>query len=244
MATATSWCRSVVTDRLCGLGRLLLILLPGLVVGWMASAQLPNRADVVPLEAGQSRSGADQVLLRFLSQTTSLRAHFEQEQATAGGRRMRFSGMLALRRPGQFRWEVKKPYGQLQLIRGQEFWLYDPDLAQLTIRRLDQALDGTPAGLLLSGGPEAARIVRERFVLTSQPRRDGLDWVLVTPAGGETSQSIEVGLNAAGQLAAFEMVDQLGRRSRIQLSGLEINPRLPDSLFDFSPPPGTQIARP
>ena len=45
---------------------------------------------------------------------------------------------------------VKKPYSQLQLLRGKEFLIFDPDLNQVTVREIDDSFVDTPAGLLFS----------------------------------------------------------------------------------------------
>lgn len=190
-------------------------------------------------------AGADQKLLAYLASTQSLRADFLHEQISTGGRLQRFSGQMALSRPGQFRWEIKKPYSQLQLIDGKQFLLYDPDLNQLTERTIDDALDATPAGLLLSSGPMAKALIEKRFELTNLPDRDGLQWVRLSPkAKGEASKALlEVGMNEVGELAAFFMQDAMGRQSRVLLSNRQRNLSLPKSLFEFDPPQGTERLR-
>ena len=190
-------------------------------------------------------AGADQKLLAYLASTQSLQADFLHEQISSGGRPQRFSGQMALARPGQFRWEIKKPYSQLQLIQGTRFLLYDPDLIQLTERTIDEALDATPAGLLLSSGPKAKALIEQRFQLANLPDRDGLQWVRLSPKSkGEVSKALlEVGMNEAGELASFFMQDAMGRQSRVLLNNRQRNTSLPKSLFEFNPPEGTERLR-
>ena len=71
-------------------------------------------------------AGPEERLIASLRYTQTLQANFSHEQASPSGRVMRFTGTLALARPGRFRWEVRQPYPQLQLIRGDEFLLFDP----------------------------------------------------------------------------------------------------------------------
>lgn len=190
-------------------------------------------------------AGADQKLLAYLANTQSLKANFLHEQISSGGRLQRFSGVMALARPGQFRWDIQKPYAQLQLITGKTFLLYDPDLNQLTERTLDEAIDATPAGLLLSSGPQAKALIEKRFTLTNLPDRDGLQWVrLSLKREADASKALfEVGMDDSGELAAFFMQDAMGRQSRVLLSNRQRNISLPQSLFQFTPPEGTERLR-
>ncbi len=57
-------------------------------------------------------------------------------------------GKMALERPGKFRWEVTKPIPQLIIANEAKLWIYDPDLEQVTIRRLKVTSGETPALLL------------------------------------------------------------------------------------------------
>ena len=50
------------------------------------------------------------------------------------------TGRFSFRRPGQFNWEVLKPYAQQILSDGQEIYQFDPDLNQVSVRKVDQAI--------------------------------------------------------------------------------------------------------
>jgi outer membrane lipoprotein carrier protein len=193
----------------------------------------------------QVLAGADQMLLQYLIATQSLQAQFLHEQMSGSGRVTRFSGVMSLQRPGLFRWEVQKPYAQLQLVRNGEFILYDPDLAQVTIRPLEEAVMATPAGLLLSAGPDAAEVLRRHFVLRNLEDQDGLSWVLVeSKAAQESGQKLAAGFDTKGMLQQFQLIDQIGRRSRVVLSQIQRNQPLAADLFVFRPPKGAEVIRP
>lgn len=190
-------------------------------------------------------AGADQMLLQYLTTTQSLQAQFLHEQMSGSGRVTRFSGVMSLQRPGLFRWEVQKPYAQLQLVRNGEFILYDPDLAQVTIRPLEDAVMATPAGLLLSAGPDAAEVLSRHFVLRNLEDQEGLSWVLVeSKAAQESGQKLAAGFDAKGMLQQFQLIDQIGRRSRVVLSQIQRNQPLAADLFVFRPPKGAEVIRP
>ncbi|MFM1879854.1 MAG: hypothetical protein RLZZ344_88 [Pseudomonadota bacterium] len=211
----------------------------------MSSSVLAIRRPLAAQPVVEILAGADQMLLEYLSGTQSLQAEFVHEQISGSGRVTRFSGVMRLQRPGLFRWEVQKPYAQLQLVRNSEFILYDPDLAQVTIRPLEGAVMATPAGLLLSAGPDAAEVLRRHFVLRNLESQEGLSWVLVeSKAAQEASQKLAAGFDSRGMLQQFQLIDQIGRRSRVVLSQIQRNQPIPPELFVFRPPKGAEVIRP
>src|SRR6187455_3621391 len=90
----------------------------------------------VPAQA----SGLDQ-LKAFVQGTKSGRASFKQEVAgkTAKGAKSS-TGVFSFQRPGKFRWAYEKPYEQLIVGDGSKLWIYDRDLNQVIVRKLDLAL--------------------------------------------------------------------------------------------------------
>jgi outer membrane lipoprotein carrier protein len=206
-----------------------------LSLGAWNSAQATG--DVVLVEAGPQAA-----LVDYLAGTFTLAAQFEHLQSGRGGRVQTFKGEMLLKRPGRFRWEIQSPYAQLQIIRDKTFLLYDPDLAQLTKRPLESALDATPAGLLLSAGPEAAQTLARQFDMRALPSQSGLQRVLLTGKGSATS--LEVGLNDKGEITQFELTDGLGRRSLVRLKSIRRNQPIADSRFEFTPPAGTEVVQP
>ncbi|OHC90792.1 MAG: outer membrane lipoprotein carrier protein LolA, partial [Sideroxydans sp. RIFOXYD2_FULL_59_7] len=102
-------------------------------------------------------AGAVDQLKSFISGTRSAQAEFTQTVLDSKGRKMQTaSGTMQFVRPGKFRWEYRQPYAQLIVGDGEKFWLYDADLEQVTVRKLDAALGSSPAALL-SGNNEIER---------------------------------------------------------------------------------------
>ena len=71
--------------------------------------------------------------------------------------------------------------------------------------------------------------------------------MLATPKARDGQlQSVRVGFradSATPTLAALEMLDSFGQRSVLRFDKVEVNPRLPDSLFQFKPPAGADVIR-
>src|SRR5262245_6400730 len=163
----------------------------------------------------------------FITGTLSARGEFEQRIFDANHRLVQESrGVLAFSRPGKFRWTYLKPYSQLIVGDGSKVWIYDEDLKQVTVKKLDLALGSTPAALL-AGNNEAMRAFR----LSDKGSKDGVDWLEALPRDKEGSFArIRMGFGPAG-LQAMELVDSFGQTTELRFKSLERNPKLNPGLF-------------
>jgi chaperone LolA len=190
---------------------------------------------VLPLT---SHAGAVDQLKVFISGTRSAQAEFTQTVLDSKGRKMQTaSGTMQFVRPGKFRWEYRTPYAQLIVGDGEKFWLYDADLEQVTVRKLDAALGSSPAALL-SGSNEIER----DFILEEAGEQYGLRWLIAKPRSKEsTFSAIRMGFNAQSELAAMELNDAFGNTTILRFAQLRRNPQLAPSLFKFVPPKGADV---
>ena len=174
----------------------------------------------------------------FVEGTKTFKASFTQTLlASKAGRKAQVtSGNVLLSRPGKFRWQVDKPYPQLMVGDGQRVWLHDPDLKQVTVRKIGDALDGTPAALL--AGDNA---IEKRFTLTDGGNAEGLDWVDAVPKGKDASFA-KIRLGFRGDLLqAMEMQDNFGQTTMIRFANVEKNPAIAAAQFKFTPPAGADV---
>ena len=192
-------------------------------------AEQNNKSEINSVKHVQTSSA---LLLDFLTNTKSLKADFIHEQTNSKGKLITFRGNMIFRRPNRLRWEVKKPYSQLQLLRGKEFLIFDPDLNQVTVREIDDSFVDTPAGLLFSSGPDAKKILQDRYELISAPEKDDLRWVLARPKNlSNDNPALELGVNSNGYLTQLVSVDIFGRSSRIKLKNISWNKTIKDANF-------------
>ena len=91
------------------------------------------------------------------------------------------SGTFEFQRQGRFKIVYQKPFEQTIVADGQNLWLLDVDLNQVTQRSQAQALGSTPASLIASAADLSA--LRADFTLAAAPDQDGLQWVQATPQG-------------------------------------------------------------
>ena len=174
---------------------------------------------------------------QFLSATESAAGEFEQKVIDKNGRLVQESrGTLAFQRPGKFRWTYVEPYAQLIVGDGTRVWIYDKDLRQVTVKRVDQALTSTPAALL-AGDNEAM----QAFRMSDQGEREGLAWLEAIPRAKEGGfERVRMGFGVGG-LQAMEFYDSFGQITLLNFISLTRNPKLDPSTFRFSPPEGVDV---
>lgn len=187
--------------------------------------------------ASTAHAAALDRLDQFMTSITTATGEFEQQIYNRDRKLVQESrGSLAFSRPGKFRWTYTKPYPQLIVGDGTRVWIYDEDLNQVTVRKLDQALGATPAALL-AGANDALRA----FELHDQGAKDGLEWVEAVPREKEANfERIRMGFGPSG-LARMELVDTLGQTTLLRFTALQRNPRIDPALFHFTPPKGADV---
>ncbi|MGJ0491505.1 outer membrane lipoprotein chaperone LolA [Methylobacter sp.] len=176
-------------------------------------------------------------LKAFLSATRTLTADFKQVLINEAGDPVQTSyGMFYLQRPGKFRWDYKKPIQQQIVSSSGKVWFYDPDLEQVTVKKLDQSLGSTPA-LLLSGEVS----LEDNFTMEQQGEDEGLLWVKLVPKNEESGfKYVLIGLNN-GSLGGMELSDNFGQLTRIYFSNVSINREIKQDLFQFNAPKGADV---
>jgi len=196
----------------------------------LSSGFTASKEDTDP--SGLKRIGSA-LLFEALTKTESMRANFEHEQISNSGNTVVFKGSIVFRRPDRLKWQVKEPYTQLQLVRGNEFLIYDPDLEQVIVKQLDSTFLSTPAGLLFASGPEAKNLLRDRYEIYEAPNKDSLNWVLALPKFGdkEGSSALEVGLTDKAEIERLITTDVFGKSSTIIFSNVSTNFLVKDSEF-------------
>lgn len=198
-------------------------------------------AVLLMLVAGAAQADAVDALRDFARDARSGRASFTQVVTSPdGAKRKTSSGTFEFARPNRFRFAYTRPYEQTIVGDGARLWLYDADLQQVTVRPMDQALGVTPVALL------AGSALERDFELKPLPAADGLDWVQAQPRRRDESigfTSLRVGFRGT-TLAAIELVDSFGQRSRLAFGDVATNVPTSAEAFTFTPPKGVEVLRP
>lgn len=193
---------------------------------------------------GVFAAGATEELQAKLNAIRSMTATFT-EIVKAGKREVSHSrGVMALDRPGRFRWETKSPLSQLVVLDGKKLWIYDKDLEQVTVKKQDDGLGGT-AALFLSRANDT--ISRDFNVIKIDKNKDeqngnALLYELVAKNQKENFQRLRLGF-LSEKLVSLEFFDQLGQHTKVSFSQVKENLSLADTLFQFKPPKGVDVVR-
>ena len=186
----------------------------------------------------ESAAPGTAALDRFLDEVHTFTAEFEQELRSSDQRVLETAvGTLSLKRPNRFLWSYEAPIEQLVIADGERLWMYDVDLAQVTVTPLEPGDASSPA-MLLSG----ERNVRDSFDIVDDFAFDGQDWVRLSPKPGGVAdfRSVLIGFRD-GLPAELELVDGLDQTTSIVFSEIDVNADLSDSVFEFEPPAGVDV---
>lgn len=189
------------------------------------------------LVSAAAHADAVDTLREFVRDVKTGQAAFTQTVTSPdGAKKKTSSGSFEFARPNRFRFAYTKPFAQLIVADGSKVWIHDADLNQVSSRKIDQALGTTPAALLTGASLD------KDFDLSAQPSQGGIDWAQAMPKAKEGSafQSLRVGFKGK-ELAAVEIVDSFGQRSRLDFSQVAANPSLPADTFTFTVPKGADV---
>lgn len=176
-------------------------------------------------------------LKNFYNNTRSVHANFYQVVTDKQGRKVQeVYGEMQLKRPNKFKWDYNKPYEQQIISDGKQVWLYDTELAQVTVRAIDKALGSSPAALL--AGDDA---LEKGFKLANLDRKDNAEWVSAEPVTRDTGfEKILLGFSD-DKLQEMELIDSFGHTTRIVFSAVEVNPTINNKTFLFKAPKGVDV---
>ena len=194
---------------------------------------------LLPLLLAAQTASADGMasVKAFYEQTKSVRANFHQVVTDKQGRKVQeVDGEMQLLRPNKFRWDYHKPYEQQIISDGNQVWLYDTELAQVTVRSLDKSIGSSPAALLAGGAA-----IDKTFKLANAPRKDSLEWVSATPNDKESGfDKILMGFNG-NKIQEMSLIDSFGHTTKIVFTEVEVNAALEEKNFLFKTPKGVDV---
>ena len=193
-------------------------------------------AGLLSLSCTTVAAGAGERLDAYLSGLDTVVSRFEQRLFDESRKLLeRARGTVLIDRPGRFRFDYTDP-PQLIVGDGARVWIYDPELAQVTVRDLDAALGSTPAVLLTSGRP-----VAEGFRVEELAVGANVDAFALEPKA-EDASFIQIRLAfAGGELRRMELDDQFGQTTLLTFHDIQRRPDLPADAFTFTPPAGVDV---
>ena len=179
-----------------------------------------------------------QQLTQHLGNYSSLQADFVQYLLDASGSRLQETSVqMKLLQPNKFYWQTEDPFAQTIASNGQEVWIYDPDLEQVTVQILDTRVTATPA-LLLSGDQQ---MIAEHFEVQLNIGSDGMQQFVLVPKDPESLyESIKLYI-LDGQLKQMQLVDTLQQKTAMNFFNLVQGAAIPEQVFQFQIPADTDL---
>jgi len=180
----------------------------------------------------------------FIAGTKSAKGEFTQHMVRSDGATPKggaksskpSSGTFIFARPGKFIWIYQKPYEQVLQADGDQLYIYDKDLNQVTTKKLGSALGSSPAAILFGSND-----LEKNFTLSEGGTRDGLEWLEAVPKAKDTTfEHFSIGLRN-GVPEAMELSDSFGQKSVLSFAHFEKNPTLSADQFKFVMPKGADV---
>lgn len=180
-------------------------------------------------------------LQQLLGKVKSFTSRFVQESQNGQGEVLQsIEGRMDVAKPGKLRWQTEGVYEQLVISDGQSLWIYDQDLEQVSIKKMDNRLAETPA--LLLGGDVSA--IETDFIVSQQHSDSQKVFVLQPKDTTQLFDSLEISFNKHSEQQELQRMiirDASGQVTEIRFSDTVNNPVLDDGIFSFDIPKGVDV---
>ncbi len=177
-------------------------------------------------------------LRAFLKTTQSAAGAFEQtvfvdakEKKDASG-----AGNFAFMRPGRFIWHYAAPFEEKMLSDGETLWLYDVEMAQVTVKKLTTSLPASPASILFGQNN-----FEKDFTVSDLPDSDGQSWLKAIPKDSQSPFN-EVRIAFKDRVpSGMILTDNFGQETRLTFRDVKLNPKLSIEDFRFKIPKDVDV---
>ncbi len=179
----------------------------------------------------------ERLLERFLKESKTMSADFQQTLRADDNEVMQQSkGHFYLSRPGRFRWNYTEPYEQQIVSDGEQVWIYDVDLRQVTVQPQSASANNTPMAMM-----EGKLQLDEAYEVTELDHREGIYRLKLSSKSKDVDFSeLIVGVDQRG-LKFMQLRDQFEQTTDIVFEARALNETLPNELFEFTPPEGVDV---
>lgn len=174
----------------------------------------------------------------FLKNANTIQADFIQT-SVSGTKTTKTDGNFEILRPNNFKW-VYVANAQEIVGNGTNIYVYDKDLAQITVRKFDSSVDKSPA-FLLSGGNQVDKYYN---VKTLKINDDNLAWEEVIPKDQSSNngfRSMLIGFDTSSKIKEFRFEDEFANKVTLVLTNLRVNQKISPKEFQFKIPKGVDV---
>jgi outer membrane lipoprotein carrier protein len=192
---------------------------------------------LISLSSPVRADDASQRLEAALKKMDSLSTEFKQTLLDEDKNIVQQSrGTLALQRPGKFSWIYIEPFEQRIVGDGNELWVYDVELEQVTVKPMDAGISNAPIMILMKQSD-----VTQQFDVIEVGQRKFLYWVELQPHASDLEYSnIFIGLED-DNVRAMELQDKFGQSTQIVFENMRLGVVHNPATFKFVPPAGVDV---
>jgi outer membrane lipoprotein carrier protein len=170
-------------------------------------------------------------------------ARFSQNYSRAVvGRATLSTGTITFKKPGRMRWDYDKPEPRMFLSNGQVLWLYEPSEKQAFKQDLKNSQ--LPAALaFLMGKGKITDEFDVAFAKDTSHGRPGDFRLALSPKQPQSSYKSILFIVDPKEFLVREsvLVDSQGNTNHFTFDDLEVNTKIADSVFKWTPPAGVRV---
>jgi outer membrane lipoprotein carrier protein len=138
------------------------------------------------------------------------------------------------------RWEYRDPEAKTAILNGSETLFYEREERQMMVGTLEDG-GGLLASLLAGREPLASLFTAERILRPELTEGRGWFLRLLPRRSSESFEEVTLFLGRKFQIRAVEVLDGAGNRILYRFSDMKRNAQIPETVFEFEPPEGTEI---
>jgi outer membrane lipoprotein carrier protein len=156
-----------------------------------------------------------------------------------------------------FRWEYREPDYQLMVSDGRQIWFYIPENQQVIRSEAQEVVTsdhGNNPLIFLTNLGELSRFFEIRW-FREEPERGDLYFLEIIPLGKSPwIKTIVLGVPKTlisgpkdrpfFPIRSLVLTNISNDRTRVEITGTKVNQNPADAIFQFTPPPGTEILTP
>lgn len=183
-------------------------------------------------------------LQKTYDKTSSFSADFEQTSSMKLSRRQRQGrGSLVISKPGLIRWDYLEPDQQVIICDGERISMYFAEAEQLIIMPAEEYLQSDVTYAFFAGEGKVLRdfevaLPGDDFCCGPPP-----DLKLTPRQSHPQVEYLYLWLNDDFMITRMQIFDHYGSVNDLTFSDLKLNPPVAAGLFEFTPPPGTEIIK-
>lgn len=174
---------------------------------------------------------------KYFDSVSTMKAEFTQYILDNNDRKVELmKGSFFIEKPEKIRWQYTEPYEQIFLADGVNFWTYDVDLEQVTVKPQKEFLARAQFILFYDNNE-----LMTKFEVASVNQEEGMLRIQLKPLRSKESNN-EVMLGFSGDiLSQIKLVDSLDQNIIIDIKNLVLNQNIQSKIFELNLPLSVDI---